>query len=226
MTSRFDGTGWGYVLLVLIVALTLTVWQVHVDRSVFERFFGSRDPTVVVLVTSILGLVFLGYLQATSHFFVFGPGRAGAAARFIAVAAPVFASTAIAADVVLRYPEDTNVPMPDALRFYPAIAVVVEVALHVVPVAVLGTLLGMPAQVDATFWRLAVPVALIEAALQAGYAPSTATAIFSAVHLLVFGVVQIWMFWRFGFLWMLSFRLAYYGLWHVAWGTARLKLLF
>ncbi len=114
----------------------------------------------------------------------------------------------------------------DALRFYPAIAVVVEVALHAVPIAVLVMLLGMPTGLDATFWRIAIPAALLEAVLQAGFATSLGTAVFSAVHLVVFGVAQVWVFWRFGFVWMLGFRLAYYALWHVAWGVARLQLLF
>lgn len=132
----------------------------------------------------------------------------------------------MAADVVLGFPEDTNVAVPDGLRFYPAIAVFVEVALHLVPVAVLVALLGPPTGLDATFWRIAIPVALLEAVLQAVYATSVGTAAFSAVQLVVFGVVQIWVLWRFGFLWMLGFRLAYYALWHLAWGAARLHLLF
>ena len=76
------------------------------------------------------------------------------------------------------------------------------------------------------FWRIAVPVALVEAALQAGYATSIGTSLFSSVHLVVFGVAQVWVFWRFGFVWMLGFRLAYYALWHIVWGAARLELLF
>ena len=50
--------------------------------------------------------------------------------------------------------------------------------------------------------------------------------VFSALHLVVFGVAQVWVFWRFGFVWMLGFRLFHYALWHVAWGVARLPLLF
>lgn len=138
----------------------------------------------------------------------------------------MLATAAIGADILFRFAEDTNVPMPDALRFYPAIAVFVEVALHAVPIAVLVALLGTPAGLDATFWKIAVPVALIEAVFQAVYARSIGTSAFSAVHLMVFGVAQLWMFWRFGFVWMLGFRLSHYSLWHLAWGTARLELMF
>ena len=40
------------------------------------------------------------------------------------------AAAAIGADLVFRFAEDTNVAMPDALRFYPAIALFVELVLH------------------------------------------------------------------------------------------------
>lgn len=226
MAARFDGAALGPVLLISSLAVALTAWQVRVDRSVFERFFGSMHPTGVVAAVSLLGLVALGHLGAVSDFAVVHPPRWGPALRFIAWAAPAFTVAAIGADVVFRYAEDTNVGLPHALRFYPAVAVFAELAFHVLPLALLGTVLGMPVRVDADFWRLAVLVALIEAALQAGFAPSMGTAVFSALHLLVFGVVQVWLFWRFGFVWMLAFRLAYYTLWHVAWGVARLELLF
>jgi hypothetical protein len=216
----------GPFLLISIMAIALTAWQVQVDRTVFERFFGALDPVGVMTGVSVVGIVVIAYLQAISDFAVLGPGTWTDAVVIIAWAVPLLAATAIGADLVFRYAQDMNVAMPDALRFYPAIAVFVEIALHAVPIAALVAILGMPTGFDATFWRIAIPVALIEAVLQAVYATSTSTSIVSGTHLVVFGVAQVWMFWRFGFTWMLGFRLAYYSLWHVAWGATRLKLLF
>jgi hypothetical protein len=214
MTSRFDWAGMLPFVAISVVAVALTVWQVVVDRSVFDRFLGGLDPVGVMVGTAVVGTVALAYLQASSDFAVSGPGGRIDAVTFIAWTVPLFAAAAIGADLVLRFDEDTNVAMPDALRFYPAIAVFVEIALQ------------MPGDFDLTFWRIAIPVALIEAVLQASYATSVGTAIFSAVHLVVFGVVQVWVFWRYGFVWMLGFRLAYYALWHLVWGAVRLELLF
>ncbi len=207
-------------------AIVLAAWQVQVDRSVFDRYFGPMNPIWVVAVAAVVGIAALASLEGTSDFAVLGPGSSVDAALTTALVVPILASVAIGADVVLRYPEDMNVAVPDALRFYPAMAVAVEIALHLLPIAVIVAVFGTQTGLAAGFWRLAIPVALGEAALQAAYAQSTAQSVFSAVHLLVFGVVGIWMFWRFGFLWMLGFRLAYYLLWHVVWGIARLKLLF
>ncbi len=214
------------MLAISVVAVGLTVWQVQVDRSVFDRFLGPLNPTAVMVGASLAGLLALASLQRGSDFAVLGPGAAIDAATTIARVVPLLASAAVVADLVFRFPEDTNVEMPDALRFYPAIAVFVEMVLHAVPIAVLVAAFGMPTGLDGSFWRIAVPVAAIEAVLQAAYATSVGTAVFSAVQLTVFGVVQVWMFWRFGFVWMLGFRLVYYALWHLAWGAARLELLF
>ena len=216
----------GTFLAISVTAVALTAWQVRVDRSVYEPFFGAADPVVAMTAAAIVGVVSIALLQGNSDFAIVGPGTWRAATSIVAWIVPLLAAAAICADLVVRYPEETNVAMPDALRFYPAIAVFVEIMLHVVPIVVLVALFGTPDGFDRTFWRIAIPVALIEAALQAAYATSIGTTVFSAAHLAVFGVVQVWVFWRFGFVWMLGFRLAYYALWHVVWGAARLELLF
>lgn len=226
MTPRLEWAGVGLFAMFSIAAVVLTAWQAEVDRSVFARFLGAVNPTGAMILAALVGVVAVAYLQGNSDFTMLGPGESSDAVSIIAWAVPVLAASAIGADLVLRFPEDANVAVPDALRFYPAIAVFVESTLHLVPIAVLVALFGMPTGLDVTFWRIAVPVALVEAVLQAVYATSIGTSIFSAVQLTVFGVVQVWIFWRFGFAWMLGFRLAYYALWHVVWGVVRLELLF
>ena len=212
--------------MVVTAAIALTAWQVQLDRSVFSRFFGPIHPIAAMAGAAVVGFVAIAYLDRASSFAVLGPRPSGEAAAIIVFAVPVLAALAIGADLLLRFDEDMNVAMPDALRFYPSIAVFVELVLHAAPLAVLVALFGSPTGLDATFWRIAIPVALIEATLQAVYATSISTSVFSAIHLVVFGLVQVWVFMRFGFLWMLGFRLAYYALWHVAWGIVRLELLF
>jgi hypothetical protein len=211
---------------IALAATGLTAWQVAIDRSVFEDYFGAANPMVAMVGAAAAGVIAIAYLQGSSDFAILGPGDGADAVSIIAWTVPLLAAVAIGADIVFRFDEDVNVALPDALRFYPAIAFFVESVLHAVPIAVLVAILGMPTGLDATFWRIAIPVALIEAVLQAAYATSVGTSVFSAVHLLVFGAVQVWMFWRFGFLWMLGFRLAYYSLWHILWGAARLEVLF
>ena len=169
----------------------------QVDRSCSSAF-GGLDPMGVMTGVAVVGVFAMAYLQGTSSFAVLGPGAGGHAMSIIAWAVPLLAAAAIGSDLVFRYAEDVNVAMPDALRFYPAIAVFVEIALHVVPIAVLVATAGDADRVRRDLWRIAIPVALVEAVVQAAYATSVGTAVFSAVHLMVFGVAQVWIFWRFG----------------------------
>ncbi len=73
---------------------------------------------------------------------------------------------------------------------------------------------------------MAIGVVSIEAIFQVVIAASPALKVFTGLHLLVFGAVQLSIFRRFGFVPMYTTRLVYYALWHVAWGWARLHLLF
>ncbi len=216
----------GPFLATVIVAVALTAWQVQVDRSVFERFFGALDPIGVMTGIAVVGVIAMAYLQGTSDFAGARPRRVEGRRLDHRLGGTATRSSRVGSDLVFRYAEDTNVAMPDVLQVDPAIAVFVEIAFHAVPIAVLVAIFGTPTGFHASFWRIAIPVALIESIVQAVYATSISTSVFSAVHLVVFGVVQVWIFWRFGFMWMLGFRLAYYFLWHVAWGVARLKLFF
>ncbi len=226
MFARFEWTEITLLMAISFGAFAFTAWQMHVDRSVFERVLGPLNPLGVIVGAVVVGFVSMAYLKGASDFAVLGPGESEDAISWTALGVPLFAVAAMGADIALRYPEDTNVAMPHALRFYPAVAVLVEIALHAVPIALLVAILGSPTGLNTTFWRLAIPVALVEAGLQAAYATSPSTAMFSVIHVTAFGVAQVWMFWKYGFVWMLGFRLGYYCLWHVAWGVIRLNLLF
>jgi hypothetical protein len=50
--------------------------------------------------------------------------------------------------------------------------------------------------------------------------------VFVAPHVFAIGVVGLLLLRRYGYVPMLWFRVVYYLLWHVAWGEARLRLLF
>ena len=210
-----------------LVAVALSVVQTHLDRSVFERYLGAINPVAAMIVASVVAFGSLGYLRSHGSFEIAGRECVLGGLRFTAVAAPLFAGAAIGADLLLRYPQDMNVTAPDALFFYPAIGFLVEVGLHTMPLALLIALFVRSDIVpDRTFWLLAIPVAMLEAVLQMATATTAATAVFSGLQLLAFGLVQLFVFRRFGFVSMYAFRLAYYLLWHVAWGAIRLHWLF
>jgi hypothetical protein len=138
-----------------------------------------------------------------------------------------FAAAAIAADLTAGFPRDTNVPWPHAWLLYPSIALVAEVAFHLLPLAGLAWVTGSRfrgRRIDTRTMALVVPVAAVEPVAQ--IALGTGLPAFTVVHVYAFGVVQLLLLRRYGYLPMLWFRLGYYLLWHILWGAARLELLY
>lgn len=210
-----------------LLAVVFSFVQIQLDRTVFTRYLGPTNPVTVMIVVSALAFISLAHLRSRGSFEIVSGEGALAGLRFIAVVVPLFALAAIGADLLLRYPRAMNVPAPDAFFFYPAIGFLVEVCLHALPLAVLvGIFARSGITSEPTFWLLAIPVALLEAAFQTATAATTATAMFSGVQLFAFGLVQLYVFRRFGFMSMYLFRLTYYSLWHIAWGAIRLRWLF
>lgn len=217
----------GILGAIALMAVALTAVQAQRDPSVFVPYLGGLDPVAVMIAVSALGFVSLADLRSRASFQIARRDDVLAGCRFTAVLVPLFTLAAVGADLLFRYPRDMNVPAPDAFAFYPAIAFLVEVCLHAVPLAVLIALFARSGTLsDRRFWVLATPVALLEAGFQTAAAVTAATAAFSGVHLLAFGLAELHVFRRYGFVSMYVFRLAYYVLWHGVWGALRLEWLF
>ena len=214
----------GVVAVIGLSASALTLAVQRSDPAAFDRIFGGLPPAGVVIGVSVLAYPLLRYLGDRG----WGLCESGGPVWWtVLVGAVLLSSVAIVADLALRFPEDMNVASPRALAFYPAVAWVVEVVLHTLPLVLLVAAFGSPDSVGETrFWLMAATIASIEAVIQALFATTAGTAVFSALHLLAVGVFQVYLFRRFGFLPMLGFRLAYYAIWHLAWGAVRIPLLF
>jgi hypothetical protein len=149
--------------------------------------------------------------------------------RAVAVACAVpFMIFVTAVDLGVGYPADLNVPLPEALAFYPLIGVVAQQALHVVPFALLLLVLSrIPSlAAEARAWLAIALVPALEAAFQVVGDRSGGGALvpLTVVHLYAFGGVELWLLSRYDYASMYLFRLAYYAWWHVLWGTLRLSL--
>jgi hypothetical protein len=210
-----------------LATLALTAIQVRIDPSPYRKYFGDATAIGVIAAATILGFVSLWYLASRDWFESGAASTTGEWTALVAASALLFGAVAVAADVALRFPRDTNVGSPDAFFFYPSMAFAVEVGLHVVPLALAAAVFGRVGPDDGDrFWVLLLAVASFEAILQARASARRALAVFSGVHVLAFGLVQLYTFQRFGFVPMYTLRFAYYAVWHIVWGTARLRLIF
>ena len=128
---------------------------------------------------------------------------------------------------VTRFPKELNVPLPQSLLFYPAIAYVIEVFFHASPLAILLFARDrIPERwrpgAAVTIWVCCAIAATIEPIVQMRMGGSTYVGAF------VFGftLVELAIFRRYDFVSMYGFRLVFYLWWHVIWGSLRLRLLF
>jgi hypothetical protein len=137
----------------------------------------------------------------------------------------------IGLDLLGAFPRELNAPLPGALLVYPSIAVLAELVLHVVPLAVAeGVSRATGGRSGTAIRRVGLGVAcLLEPVMQVfwgvGRSPGWANAYVGA-HLLVFNGLALFLLQRRGFPAVVQYRLTYYLVWHLAWGRLRLDLLF
>ena len=230
MTSD-SRSGWvrGYgpwIVASAAATLAATALRVSGDTS-FERFLGPLPPALTVAAAGAAGLGALRVLERHGYWRRAAGSRTLRGLVVASLATVPFAATAIAVDVAAGFPEGTNVPWPAAWLLYPSIALAAEAVFHLLPLAGLAAITGWRWRgraLDRRAWTAIVPVAAVEPVAQV--ALGSALPGFVVPHVFVFGVVQLALLRRYGYLPMLWFRLCYYLLWHLLWGAARLELLF
>ncbi len=214
------------------VAAGLTAVLSRSHRALFQPYFGGSDPLLVVTLTIVLGAVSLAALHSRSRFEVFKGRATVRGVAFSAGLATLLAVAMILADFLfIRFPEEMNVPPPEALLFYPAIGYVVELLFHTLPLATLILILGKllkPAGTQRVVWLGILLTSLLEPTFQVVFPgePLSWTAAYVWVHVAVLNLLQLYVFRRYDFVSMYSFRLVYYLYWHIVWGVVRLRVLF
>ena len=212
-------------------AVMLAVAALPSSRAYFSRFFGAADPILVTVAAAVLGAVALYVLQSRFGFVIL---RGHDTLRGIGLSALLATGLAVAiviADLIIRYPQDLNTPMPQALLFYPAIGFVAEMAFHVLPLAILLTAMSpLAGRVgdERLVWLGILTVAVLEPTFQIllGGNALTWSDAYTWIHVFAIAALQLYVFRRFDFASMISFRLVYYAYWHILWGVLRLDVLF
>jgi uncharacterized Tic20 family protein len=224
---------WQYAtyLSISFVALIFIVILLPSSGAYFRRFFGELNALIVVVLASIIGAVAIWLLQEKYNFVLFMGKGTIQGLKLSAVLASVLAIAIVVADFFIRYPEDTNVPIPQALLFYPAVGFVAEIIFHVLPLALLLIFLNPLASwigKERVVWLGILVVAALEPTFQVLFEGKSFTwgSAYTWIHVFAIAFLQMYVFRRFDFVSMYSFRLVYYGYWHILWGVIRLKVLF
>ncbi len=224
---RWGGSDAPGLAAACVVAICASIALVGLGSDAYQSVLGIARPVAPTLAVAALG--FAGWLLLARRSWI--PSRASglsgyglAASLGLALPIPV-----IIVDWLGGFGPEINAAAPDALLFYPSIAVIAELAFHVLPLAAAALLarLFRPGARGLEVVGLAAAVT-VEPALQVVWgaegSPGWANT-YVGFHLLAFNVFGVYLLRRFGVLRCLLFRLSYYLVWHIAWGYVRLILV-
>jgi hypothetical protein len=202
------------------------------NQHLFQNYFGSSHPLLVVFLLGLLGFLLLLFLVSQQFFVVFSRTTLKECAIGFGLAA-CFAFIAIVVDVNVKFPKGMNMLFPESLLFYPVIGFCVEIVFHVLPLSILILIFSRffrQTEKPKTLWLSIAIVSLIEPVFQSvsGFSAQVPVwvLVWTGVHVFLINLGQLIIFKRSGFVWMYLFRLVYYLFWHVAWGYFRLRVLF
>lgn len=201
-------------------AIVVGVAAAEIDAAAFRPYVGDINPGLAIAAVGLLGIGCIHVLH-----------RAGWAGRLrwpqnrMAIAGFLGAALALSfltslMDIALGFPRDINVPWPQAVLFYPAIGLVAEIMLALVPLTLCVVILRLIPRFGASPLGIGICIALaalveplfqVAGALRDG--ALSALDIYVVIALFVFGVLQLLAFRRFGFLAMYAMRLVYYLWW-------------
>src|SRR5690554_2382891 len=210
-------------ITIFIFTLVLQLWK----PTVFQRFFGELSPVLLIMGSILITSVFLHKIK----FDVWAKKSTGIK-QSISLAG-IFGVTIITFDCFIHFPIDINTPLPYSLLFYPVMGYFVQGVFQLLPLGIL--LIGLSPVKRNTennnYILLILMVSFIEAIYQAvslcdrdQY--SIHIIILVGFHVYLFVVVQLLLLKKYGYLAMFSFRMTYYVIWHIIWGSIRIFILF
>jgi hypothetical protein len=218
---------------VSLVVLSFTLILYFSERQVFQRFLGSIDPLVAILAAVVVGFILLSTLLAEKWFVIFDRENLPGLLRFSGLAA-LLGVIMIIVDTRIIFPADINILFPQSLLFYPAMAFFVEILFHALPITMFITLLNSILKnpnLNTISWisifiiSVAEPIYQTLDMVSSKHFPIWAVA-YVGFHIFLINFFQLFIFKKYDFIAMYSFRLVYYLFWHIGWGYMRLSWLF
>ncbi len=202
------------------------------DNLLFQRFIGGINPLTASFFIILLGIISLSVLLSKGLFTIYKQENLRGLFLRCSLAVLFALITILVVDINVPFPADMNVLFPESLLFYPAIGFFVEILFHTLPLSILLislTSIFKNISQEKIIWICILIVSLLEPVYQTmpmfSRRPLWA-AVIVLLNLFLFNLSQLFIFKRYDFISMYSFRLAYYLIWHIVWGYMRLKLLF
>lgn len=222
------------VFIVMAVGMLVFVGFLYLSNDVlFQRFLGKANPLTVFLFTTVLGTV-LWFILLSQQWFAVHEKTNLKVLLYSTSLAALLGIIMILVDSKIIFSADMNILFPESLLFYPAMAFLVEILFHVLPLTVLLFIMGSflkDVKFEVVFWICVLIVASLEPTYQmmdmvTSNRFQVSAIAFVGIHIFLINFFELLIFKKQGFISMYTFRLVYYLFWHIVWGNARLELLF
>ena len=213
-----------------IVIIGLTAILDYENSSIFQRFFASLNPLVIIILTSFSGFLLFVLFLSKNWFAIFKKENLRWLNKLSLLTLP-FVAISIIIDLIFVFPVNINILFPYSLLFYPVMGFLAEILFHIIPLAFLVTISNFVFKNISTrklIWVCLIIAALCEPTYQAVFMQSSPTLVIVLVwsNIYLFNLMQLYIFKHYDFISMYIFRLIYYSMWHIIWGYFRLDLLF
>ena len=216
-------------LVVLMIAIILTSIVHYMNPGYYARFLAEMNPLLTLILVGIAGFIAFSTVLLKEQFVIFSKAKFSKKFNYSWLIL-VFTGVAILVDCRIVFPREMNIPFPVSLLFYPAIAFLVELIFHAIPLAIILALLRIAfksVEQSQLIWTGIVLVALLEPTFQVAMDDYSIWAtVITWINLFLFNLTQLVIFRKYGFISMYIYRLIYYLIWHILWGHVRLDLLF
>lgn len=221
-------TQYGLYLGVSLAVLAFVGFLHLSGDPVFQPYFGDSNPLLMAGFYVLLGVLLFRVHLSKGWLRVYRKGKHRGFVVSSALAV-LFGGVIIIVDLLVPFPADINVSFPQSLLFYPAIGFIVEIIFHLLPLTLLLAffLLGVKKwSFDKIIWPAIIIVSLLEPVYQVILLLGREVSVYVALHIFLINLTQLWLFKCYDFLSMYLFRLVYYLVWHIGWGSLRLQWLF
>jgi hypothetical protein len=224
---RWDGDA-PLVIGGCVAAVVACLALVGLGSNAYQTVLGITHPAAPTLGIVLFGLA--GWLLLVREGWIPGRVAGSQGIRLAVLSGLALPLPVIAVDWLGGFGPDINAAAPDSLLFYPSIAVVAELALHIGPLAITALIATVLQRGESVLEALGLLVAattepILQVLWSAPDSPAWATA-YVGLQLLVFNILGLFLLRRFGLIRVLIYRGSYYLVWHIVWGHARLGLLY
>ncbi|WP_159437141.1 hypothetical protein [Halanaerobium kushneri] len=130
-------------------------------------------------------------------------------------------------DLFITFPKDINILFPESILFYPTIGVLAEIIFHLLPTTLLLFIFGFKIRNHPML--IIIIIAAVEPFFQVFIGTGSSNIVLRDVlvflEVFIFSVIQMRVFFKYGFLAMYICRIGFYLTWHFLWGTIRLGII-